>query len=175
MTEEKNLRLEEWNKEFDGLVGEMYIARRSTLTDETRNRYHGLFEQVQTKSIASELLQSLRALLVLDSRQKLPIGARAGAIASYRLHYRTEQAEIELFVESQIQSCKIEGEVFAKDDGVITPALIELQIPDSYETIHETMTSEEGRFTLENVDRSSYTMFITPAQEDVIEVALELT
>jgi len=65
--------------------------------------------------------------------------------------------------------------VFAIDDGEIAPALIQLEIPDSYEVIHETVSNTQGRFTLNNVDRGSYMMSITPDQGAIIEVALELT
>jgi len=85
MTEEKKVGQEEWNEELYSLVSEIYVTRQSTITDETRSRYHALFEQVQTKSSVAGLLQSLRALLVLDSRQRLPAGARAGAVATSNL------------------------------------------------------------------------------------------
>lgn len=156
---------------FDKLRGEMYVARRSQVSDETRKRYYGFFEQVQTKSILAELTEALQALLMGDSRHLS--GARGAT--SYRLHYAAEQAEIELFVEPQGQHRKIQGDVFGKDSSELGTALVQIQLPDSYEIAHETTSNESGRFSLENVNGGNCLMIVTPATGPAIEVALELT
>jgi len=158
---------------LDKLKEELYVARQSQLNNETRKRYYGFFEQVQTRSIIAEWIE---ALLMLDSRQQLPQGIRSGnVVTSYRLHYAAEQAEIELLVEPQGQRRRIEGEVFSIDGEELGAALVQIQSLDSYEIVHETTSNENGRFRLENVNSDNCTMVVTPEAGPTIEIALELT
>ena len=97
------------------LAAELAVAQRSQPSPAALASYARLFDQVQQQgSRLSQLWQTIVAALAWDSRQQPALqGVRSGGATAYRLLYTTPQAEVELWVEADGRSRRLEGEITA--------------------------------------------------------------
>lgn len=161
------------------MARELAVARRSAPSPAAQQRYASLFAQVQRQpSPLQQFWQGVRAALTWDSRQQPAWqGVRSVAAAAYRLLYETDQAAIELMVESHQGLRRIEGDVApnADSESAPLPALVEL-IAAGAASQYETVTDDSGRFHLDAVAPGAYDLLLTLADGTVLIVqALEIT
>ena len=155
-------------------IQEIKIARRSQPSTQALQRYTALFryvEQNSQPSVVAEIWNALRATLLLDSREEAWAGTRSANVASYRLLYTTERADIELLVEPSNRGRRLEGEILTLDqDDQMTPALLQLHNITANTVLHETECNELGRFQFEEVQPDQYQLLITPLHGATIQV-----
>lgn len=147
------------------LAHELQIARASEPTPAAFARYFQLYEQVQqAPSLFQQVAAFITAQLQWDGRrQPTWQGVRNSYVASYRLLYGTDQAEIELLVAPREGQFQIEGEVVPLEEPTtLLPARYELQNVVNGETIYTAECQSSGRFHLDDVPSGHYRLCFVP-------------
>ena len=148
------------------LAGALQIAKASTPSPAALARYAQLSPQIQqAPSFAQRLTEFIRAQLQWDGRQQPAWqGIRNTQVASYRLLYATDQAEIELLVAPREGRFQIEGEVIPRTEPTtLLPARCELHDSTRAELIDTTDCQADGRFHLAYVPTGQYRLAFVPA------------
>ncbi len=113
----------------------------------------------------------------MDSRRQPSLhGLRsAAAAAGYRLVYSGDEAEIELWVESEGRLFRVQGELMMRAEGTQGAALIEWFAPDGT-LVYEAEAGADGQFGLRGVLPGRYRLSIVPTAGDSIEIeSLEIS
>jgi len=146
------------------LADELQIAQVSEPSTAALVRYSQLYAHVtQAPALVERLAQFITATLQWDGRrQPAWQGVRNTRVASYRLLYATDQAEIELLVVPSEGAFSIEGEIIpVHESAAILPVRCELQSVSSGETVTVTESQANGRFRLNHIQAAHYRMFFT--------------
>lgn len=159
---------------------ELAAGRAGAVTPAAVDRYAALFAEVQQHpSPLGVLRRSFTALLAWDSRRQPALqGVRSSAgvasAGSYRLLYAGDGGEVELLVEGDGPSFRVQGELLAQDAADQGPALIQWFAEDG-KLSHEVQSSTDGQFALRGVQGGSYRLFILASSGNSIEIeALEI-
>lgn len=157
------------------LAQEFLIARRSQPSPAQMARYVQLIQQVQQQSsVWTRLAQHVQMALALDSRQQSARqGLRSGMARAYRLLYSADAADVELLVEPEGYTRRIQGEVLPLDaDALLAPVLVELLSAEHKTGIaHWTVESNaQGRFQLDGITVGYYHLTITPTKGPYLQI-----
>ncbi len=157
------------------MAAELQIARASEPTAAALSRYFQLFDQVeQLPSLVQRLGDFITAQLQWDGRlQPAWQGVRNAQVASYRLLYATEQAEIELLVAPQDGQFQVEGEVIPLDEwngeqsdstnaSHLLPAQCVVHNDHSGTPIITAACEANGRFHLGTLSAGHYQLHFVP-------------
>lgn len=148
------------------LAHELQIAKASTPTAAAFARYFQFYDQIQpAPTLWQQVAEFITAQLQWDGRrQPAWQGVRNSYVASYRLLYATEQAEIELLVAPREGQFQIEGEVVPlTEPTTLLPARYELQNVSNGETVYSAECQRSGRFHLDAVPSGHYRLCFVPS------------
>lgn len=147
------------------LARELAIRKASEPSPTALARYSQLYTQIQpAPSLMERMAALLTAHLAWDGRQQPAWqGLRNSQVASYRLLYATDQAEIELLIARREGQFQLEGEVIMGEAATASlPIRCELQERVRAETSHTTACEPSGRFHLRAVPPGRYRLFLIP-------------
>jgi hypothetical protein len=158
------------------LLYELNIAAHSQPTPQQQDRYLQLGTHIHRQpSSWSRLVTHLQQMtLALDNRQRISLqGLRSGSAQSYRLLYSATSADVELLVETQGHSRRIEGEVLPlQPSSLRTPVLLELRASrgqaNPFDRVIE--STLQGRFQFDSVPLGYYSLMITPVEGPYLQI-----
>ena len=161
------------------LAGDLGIARASEPSAASLEAYRAVFDEYgpSQRGRLARAVAWISASLMADSRvQPLPAATRSARAGSYRLLYNSPNADIELFVEGEGRTRRLQGDVIAveSDESIaeetfdIGETLVQLEDSENPASVLETHTDQEGRFLFAAVPVGTYKLLITgPADESL--------
>lgn len=171
---------------YAALLQDLAIARKSQPTPQALARYYQLFHEIPRQTLAHRVEQALQRLVLalgFDSRLQPGLGVRrAIENLGYRLLYTSEQADIELYVESTGDTRRIEGEILIdKESGLEGPFWVELRAAREGEAeadrhqnarattpLAVTVSRPDGYFRIQNVLPGRYRLALIPTEGDTM-------
>lgn len=154
-------------------------ARSTEPTQAALDRLYQIYDPTaaRNRSDSEDWLTRLRASLNWDSRlQPSTLGVRQAEVDSYRLLYTSDRGDIELMVEPRDDQRLLEGEIVLSDGEFSDASALVIMQPQNQGALCETISSAQGRFSLDSVSRGVYTLFILLIDGTRFEIdSLEIT
>lgn len=152
------------------LADDLRVYAASDVSADALARYANLFTAT-TPAQESSLARFVRWLtgeLVFDSRsQALAAGVRSASGSAYRLLYSAGEVEIELLVEPEQGSLRVEGELVTNDE---LPVLVQLTALTPASATYEVLGAAGGRFSIAGVQPGRYAMTFATQSGDAIQL-----